>query len=323
MTPLLEIKGLKKHFPITKGFLRRHVGNVKALDGIDLIVGEGEVVGLVGESGCGKSTAGRTAIRLLDPTEGSVIFDGKDITTMTRKDLMPLRKEMQMIFQDPYASLNPRKTVAETLIEPLEYHNIVSNRKEAHDVIVEILEQVGLTTDALRRYPHEFSGGQQQRICVGRALVVNPRLIICDEAVSALDVSIQAQILNLLYELREKHNLSYLFISHDLSVVRHLCDRVVVLYLGKVMESAPTEELFSNPKHPYTKTLMSAIPKDHPDEKKERIVCSGEIPSPRNPPQGCPFNTRCPQAQDRCFKRFPEKKTAEGSPEHEYYCVLD
>ncbi len=275
---------------------------------------------MVGESGCGKSTAGRAAIRLIEPTGGEVIFDGHSLLDLPKRKMRTLRDEIQMVFQNPYASLNPRKSIAENVGEALLYHGRVKTPQQRDELVVEILSQVGVPPSALPRYPHQFSGGQQQRICIGRALALNPKLIVCDEVVSALDVSIQAQILNLLSDLRTDHSLSYLFISHDLSVVRHLCDEVVVLYLGQVMERGTTEELFSNPKHPYTQVLLSAIPKDHPREKKSRIHISGELPSPKDPPKGCPFHTRCPFAKAECAQAKPPRRTVTDT--HEYNCIL-
>jgi len=262
-TPLLEVKGLKKFFPIYAGLFRKEVGAIKAVDGIDFKIESGKVLGIVGESGSGKSTAARTAIRLLEPTAGESLFEGKSLFSMTAKELKPLRKEIQIVFQDPYASLNPRKSVRENMGEALLYHQVVS-KAEQSDYIAETLHQVGLSPEAMNRYPHEFSGGQQQRICIGRAIALRPKLLVCDEAVSALDVSIQAQILNLLNELKEKFQLSYLFISHDLSVIRHISDDIVVLYKGQIVESRTTEELFENPQHVYTQALLKAIPRLHP-----------------------------------------------------------
>lgn len=323
--PLLEVSGLKKYFPVTAGILKHHVAVIKAVDGVDFSVNKGEVVGMVGESGCGKSTVARAAIRLIEPTGGEINFLGQSILGMTKLQLKKMRKEVQMVFQDPYASLNPRKTIGESIGEALLYHKIVRTRAEQTDRIAEVLQQIGLSPDVMNRYPHQFSGGQQQRICIGRAIAMNPKLIICDEAVSALDVSVQAQILNLLNELKEKLGLSYLFISHDLSIVRHICDRVVVLYLGKVMESGSTEEIFNYPKHPYTQALLSASPKANPKEHKDRIRLTGEVPSPLNPPKGCPFHTRCPYAQPICKEVPPIKVVRDhvtGRLDHRYDCIL-
>lgn len=324
--PLLEVRGLKKYFPVYAGILRHQVASVKAVDGIDFSIKKGQALGMVGESGCGKSTAGRTAIRLLEPTEGQISFLGKDFLTMSPKELRHARQKAQIVFQDPYSALNPRQTVGTSVGEALLYYGMVSSKSEERDHVAEIMKRVGLSPDMMDRYPHQFSGGQQQRLCIGRAIAMNPDLIVLDEAVSALDVSIQAQILNLLIELQQEMGLSYLFISHDLSVVRHICDWVVVLYLGKVMESASVEELFNNPKHPYTQALLSAIPPRHPGEKTSRQILKGEIPSPLNPPSGCPFRTRCPYAQPVCALPPPHQirvDRATGKEDHHYYCILD
>lgn len=323
---ILEVKGLKKYFPIRAGLFRSHVGDVKAVNGIDFVVPTGKVLGMVGESGCGKSTAARAAIRLIEPTAGEITFMGKSLMDLSPSQLKDIRKEIQIVFQDPYASLNPRKTIQQSIGEPLLYHGLVKTRHELRDRVAETLKRIGLSPDVMNRYPHQFSGGQQQRICIGRAIALNPRLLVCDEAVSALDVSVQAQILNLLIELKETMHLSYLFISHDLSVIRHIADWVVVLYLGKVMESASTDELFRNPKHPYTQALLSAIPKTSPDEKKKRIILSGELPSASNPPSGCPFRTRCPYAQPVCALPPPCKVVRDPithRDDHHYFCILD
>ncbi len=319
MTALLTVRGLKKHFPVVAGLMRRQVATVKAVDGIDFTVPQGKTVGLVGESGCGKSTAAQASIRLLEPTAGEVIFEGRNLADLKAEELQSMRREIQVVFQDPLLSLNPRKTVGDALVEPLRYHGIESDPDALHAGACELLELVGLSSNAVNRYPHEFSGGQLQRICIGRAIALRPKLVICDEAVSALDISVQGQILNLLSDLQKELGLSFVFISHDLSVVRHICDHVVVMYLGKVMESAPTEELFAQPRHPYTQALLSALPRAHPNKKSERILLKGEIPSPLNPPSGCPFRTRCPYAEPRCAQTPP---TQEPSDRHKYHCIL-
>jgi oligopeptide/dipeptide ABC transporter ATP-binding protein len=297
--PLLEVKGLKKYFPIKSGFFNKTTGNVKAVDDIDLKVFPGETLGIVGESGCGKSTTGRSILRLLDPTAGEVWFDGKDLAKLEKEQMRQMRKDLQIIFQDPYASLNPRKTIKQILLEPLEVHGI-GTAKERLKTVEEIIEIVGLSKQHLTRYPHDFSGGQRQRIGIARALVLKPKLIIADEPVSALDVSIQSQILNLLKDLKKEFNLTLIFISHDLSVVKHICDRVAVMYLGHVVEVADKRKLFNNPSHPYTRALLSALPVTDPDAKRERIILQGDLPSPSNPPSGCTFHPRCSHAMDIC-----------------------
>lgn len=304
--PLLEVDNIKKYFPFNKGVIKRTKGNVKAVDGLSFKIYEGETLSLVGESGCGKSTTGRVIMKLLEATEGRVIFEGEDITNYSPEKIRPYRKEFQMIFQDPYASLNPRMTIKEIIEEPLFVHNLEENRRVER--VVELLEEVGLSKHHLNRYPHEFSGGQRQRIGIARALAVNPKLIVADEPVSALDVSIQSQILNLLKDLQEQHNLTYLFIAHDLSVVEHISDRVAVMYLGRIVEMTSRDNLFQTPLHPYTKALISAVPVPDPTLKRDRIVLTGDIPSPANPPSGCTFHTRCPFAQDICKKENPEFK---------------
>lgn len=317
-TPLLEVRSLKKYFPVTAGIFRHQVASVKSVDGVSFSINSGEILGIVGESGCGKSTLARTSIRLVEPTEGEILFEGKNILNFNQREMTDFRKQVQIVFQDPFASLNPRKSVADSIGEGLLYYGLVHSLKERNDHVADILHQIGMSPDVMHRYPHQFSGGQQQRICIGRAIAMKPKLIICDEALSALDVSVQAQTLNLLLELKEKLGLSYLFISHDLSTVRYFCDRVIVLYLGKVMETAPTSELFHNPRHPYTQALLSAIPRLHPGEKKQRMILKGEIPSAINPPSGCPFRTRCPFAQPICAETPPKK--IEGNDE--YHCIL-
>jgi oligopeptide transport system ATP-binding protein len=298
-TPLVKLVGVKKYFPITRGILiQRKIGQVHAVDGVDLEVYPGETLGLVGETGCGKSTLARCITRLFDLTEGQIFFDGQDITRHNRRHMRPLRREIQMIFQDPYASLNPRKTVGTIIGDPFRVHGTVSRDKIKPEV-QELMKLVGLNPEHYNRYPHEFSGGQRQRIGVARSLALRPRLIVCDEPVSALDVSIQAQILNLLEDLQEEFNLTYVFIAHDLSVVKHMSDRVAVMYLGRVVEIAPGDTLYANPKHPYTGALLSAVPIPDPDlaAHKRRIVLEGDVPSPIDPPSGCRFHPRCPKAQ--------------------------
>lgn len=307
---ILELQDVKKYFPIRAGIFQRNVGNVKAVDGITLSVKKGETIGIVGESGCGKSTTGRTIIRLYEPTDGRIIFKGQDITHMPESQLRrTIRKDIQMVFQDPFATLNPRKTIRSIIKEPLITHNLYSG-KEREEKVRELMNVVGLNSTFINRYPHEFSGGQRQRIGIARALALNPELIIADEPVSALDVSIQAQVINLMEDLQEEFGLTYIFISHDLSVVRHISDRVGVMYLGKMMELAEKEDLYADPLHPYTQALLSAVPvpKKANSIKRERIVLKGELPSPSNPPAGCVFHTRCPAATDICRQLVPEFK---------------
>lgn len=321
--PLLKIDGLKKFFPIKSGILQRKIGDVKAVDDINLTVVAGETIGIVGESGCGKSTVGRTIIRLYEPTEGKILYKGKDISHLNESALRgSIRKEIQMIFQDPFSSLNPRKTLGKTLLEPIRAHKLYGDKQTQIDKVHELLNVVGLNSSYYERYPHELSGGQRQRIGIARALTVNPELIIADEAVSALDVSIQAQVINLLKDLQQKFGLTYLFISHDLSVVRHISDRVLVLYLGKMMELADKELLYKKPLHPYTQSLLSAVPvtRGTGKQKRERIVLEGDLPSPSSPPTGCVFHTRCPVAMESCKQEVPLLKEVE--PKHFVACHL-
>ncbi|QDK39748.1 ABC transporter ATP-binding protein [Bdellovibrio sp. NC01] len=315
---ILEAKNIKKHFPIKKGLFLREVASVKAVDDVSLIVRKGETLGLVGESGCGKSTLGRTLIRLYEPTAGDISFDGQNFLTLKGEDLRKKRKNMQMIFQDPYASLDPRMTVGQIIRQPMDIHNVGSDSERTQRVL-ELIELVGLRKSAVNRYPHEFSGGQRQRISIARAIALNPELIICDEPVSALDVSIQAQILNLLEDLQEKLGLTYIFISHDLSVIEHVCDRIAVMYLGKIVEIASRDELFANPRHPYTQALIQAIPRVGQGKKKMKKSLGGEVPSPINPPSGCSFHTRCPYKMDICVQKTP---VLEGAGTHQKACWL-
>ena len=305
---ILEVNGLKKYFPIKGGFFNSVVGQVKALDGISFHIKRGTTMGLVGESGCGKTTAGRTILRLNGgKTAGEVLFNGKEVYDIPKNELNDLRVKMQIIFQDPFSSLSPRLPVGEIIGEAVREHNLVP-RGEYHDYIDQVMDNCGLQPFHKDRYPHEFSGGQRQRICIARALALNPEFVVCDEPVSALDVSVQAQIINLLEDLQEKYKLSYLFISHDLSVVEHISDKVGVMYLGNIVEFGTTEELFANPLHPYTKALFSAIPIPDPDAKMKRIILEGSIPSPANPPAGCKFHTRCAQCMEKCKTQVPERK---------------
>ncbi len=304
---MLKVRRLKKYFPVRKGWLRRIKGYVHAVDGVSFDVLEGETLGLVGESGCGKSTTGRTILRLIEPTSGIVEFKGRNIFSLTPQELRALRKEMQIIFQDPFGSLNPRLTVEKIIEEPLLTHGI-GTRRERRKKVEEILERVGLLPEHIRRFPHEFSGGQRQRIMIARALIMNPSLIIGDEPVSALDVSVQAQILNLLARLQREFSFSLIIISHDLSVVRYICDKVAVMYLGKIVEAAPSEVIYEAPKHPYTKALISAVPIADPRLKRKRIILEGDVPSPVNPPSGCRFHPRCPERMDICSNKEPQPR---------------
>ena len=310
---LIEVSDLKKHFPIRRGFLiQRQVGAVKAVDGVSFFINRGETLGLVGESGCGKTTVGRTMLGLYPATEGQVEIDGHDVISAKGKDWLPIRRKAQMIFQDPFASLNPRWTVNAIVSEPLRVHKLVSGRKEQADRVVELLEVVGLSDRHVNRFPHEFSGGQRQRIGIARALASDPLFIVCDEPISALDVSIQAQVVNLLEDLQERLDLTYLFIAHDLSMVRHICSRVAVMYLGVIMELAQRDELYEQPLHPYTKALLSAVPVPDPRIARagQRIVLEGDVPSPIDPPAGCRFHTRCPIAEEVCSLDRPEWREA-------------
>ncbi|MBL3648920.1 oligopeptide ABC transporter ATP-binding protein AppF [Bacillus vallismortis] len=319
---ILELRDVKKYFPIRSGFFQRKVGDVKAVDGVSFSLKKGETLGIVGESGCGKSTAGRTMIRLYKPTEGQILFKGQDISNLSEEKLRKsVRKNIQMVFQDPFASLNPRKTLRSIIKEPLHTHHMYTMR-ERNEKVEELLARVGLHPSFASRYPHEFSGGQRQRIGIARALTLNPELIIADEPVSALDVSIQAQVINLMEELQEEFNLTYLFISHDLSVVRHISDRVGVMYLGKMMELTGKHELYDHPLHPYTQALLSSVPVTRRigSVKRERIVLKGELPSPANPPKGCVFHTRCPVAKPICKEQIPAFK--EAAPSHFVACHL-
>lgn len=316
---LLEVKNLKKYYPIAGGFFRRKVGDVKAVDDVSITLKEGETLGLVGESGCGKSTAGRAILRLTNPTAGQIIFEGRDITNIKGGELRKARQQMQMVFQDPYASLNPKMMVGDIISEPI--RNFTNQSKKAlHEPVMELLEKVGLPKDAYYKYPHEFSGGQRQRVGIARALALKPKLIIGDEPVSALDVSVQSQVLNLMQDLQEEFKLTYLFIAHNLSVVEHVSDRIGVMYLGRLVELADKKSLYEEPMHPYTKALLSAIPVPDPRKRKERIVLTGDVPSPANPPMGCAFHPRCPFATPECSTVRPVMK--EVKPGHQVACHL-
>jgi len=302
---LLNVENLKKYFSIKGGFFQKTMGYVRAVDGVSFFLNRGESLGLVGESGCGKSTTARVLLRLIEPTEGKVLFDGKDVCALPKEELRQLRRDMQIVFQDPYASLDPRRSVGQIIGEPLDVFGVCSNRSEREERIAYLLKEVGLQPEHAWRYPHEFSGGQRQRIGIARALALNPKLIIGDEPVSALDVSIQAQIINLLEDIQKNFGLSYIIIAHDLAVVEHICDRIAVMYLGRIVESAPDVELYTNPKHPYTQALLSAVPEPDPDIRKERIILTGDVPSPSRPPPGCHFHTRCSARQEICAVNAP------------------
>ncbi|MNK84620.1 Oligopeptide transport ATP-binding protein OppF [compost metagenome] len=318
-TPLLKVENVVKSFPIHGGILSREIASVKAVQGVSFEINKGETLGLVGESGCGKSTLGRCLIRLHDTTSGNIFYNGKDITHIEGTELREMRKKMQIIFQDPFASLNPRMTIGSILEEPLVIHNLYDSVKDRQDRVNELIDLVGLRREHLNRYPHEFSGGQRQRVGIARALAVNPELIVCDEPVSALDVSIQAQVINLLMDLQQKLGLTYIFIAHDLKVVEHVSTKVAVMYLGKIVEMAEAEELYRNPKHPYTRALMSAIPVPDPRHKEERIILTGDVPSPINPPSGCHFHPRCPMAIEDCKTIVPPLELK--SKDHVAACI--
>jgi oligopeptide transport system ATP-binding protein len=319
---ILRVRDLKKHFPINAGFIiQRQVGAVKAVDGVSFDVLRGETLGLVGESGCGKSTAGRTILQLYKPTAGSVEFEGRELTTLTNQGMREVRRDMQIIFQDPFASLNPRMTVGSIVSEPLTIHKLYPNKNERQEYVESLLERVGLNPYFINRYPHEFSGGQRQRIGIARALALQPSFIVADEPISALDVSIQAQVVNLMEDLQQEFGLTYLFIAHDLSMVRHICDRVAVMYLGKIVELGTTKDVYDNPLHPYTQALLSAVPEPDPsrESNRKRIIIRGDLPSPANPPKGCNFNTRCPVAFELCYHE-PDPPLLEVSPGHWVAC---
>jgi oligopeptide/dipeptide ABC transporter ATP-binding protein len=319
LAPVIEVAGLKKHFPVKKGLLRRTAGYVYAVDGVSFSINQGETLGLVGESGCGKSTVARTVLRLVEPTAGSIKLGGEDITRLGKTALRPRRRQMQIIFQDPFSSLNPRMSAGDIVGEPLQVHGIAAGREKEERVAV-LFDQVGLRRLQMRSFPHEFSGGQRQRICIARALALNPNLIIGDEPVSALDVSIQAQVINLMMDLQREKNLSYLFIAHDLAVVEHISHRIAVMYLGKIVEYTDKQTLFTNPLHPYTEALLAAVPVPNPRVKRKRQLLQGDVPSPINPPSGCTFHTRCPYAEARCKSEIPALR--EVSPGHQVSCHL-
>jgi oligopeptide/dipeptide ABC transporter ATP-binding protein len=316
---VLDVIALKKHFPVKKGLLRRTVGQVYAVDGVSFSINEGETLGLVGESGCGKSTVARTVLRLIEPTAGSIVLDGTDVTRLGKSAMRPFRRQMQMIFQDPFSSLNPRMSAGDIVSEPLEVHGL-AHGKEKQVLTASLFDQVGLRRSQMKSFPHEFSGGQRQRISIARALALNPRLIIADEPVSALDVSIQAQVINLMMDLQREKRLSYLFIAHDLAVVEHISHRIAVMYLGRIVEYAEKKTLFTQPRHPYTEALLAAVPVPNPKLRREKRLLQGDVPSPINPPPGCTFHTRCPYVQDRCRQEVPVLK--EIAPGHGVSCHL-
>ncbi len=316
--PLLEVKNLTKHFPITGGLLGRQIGTVKAVNSASFKIQRGQTLGLVGESGCGKTTLGRSLLRLITPTAGDIFFDGQDITRLNKTQMRQMRRKMQIIFQDPYASLNPRMTLKSILAEPLQVHSLYTGREERRKRLLQLLDQVQLPADSLNRYPHEFSGGQRQRICIARALAVEPQFIVCDEPVSALDVSVQAQIINLLTDLQRELKLTYLFITHDLKVVEYIASEIAVMYLGHIVEMGTPQDLCQAPRHPYTKALFSAIPRPNPGHNSKRIILQGDVASPINPPPGCHFSPRCWATSEECKKNYPE--VTQQSATHQYRC---
>jgi len=321
MSALLEVRDVKLHFPVMGGIFRHQVGSVYAVDGVSFELGRGGTLGIVGESGCGKSTLGRTLVRLYKPTDGAIRFQGADISALTGRDLIPLRRRMQIIFQDPYSSLNPRKSIRATLEEPLRIHGI-GDADERFESVASLMEKVGLRREDLHKFPHEFSGGQRQRIGIARALVLGPELVVADEPVSALDVSIQSQVLNLLVELQNEFDLTFLFISHDLTVVKYISDRVAVMYLGRFVEIADATDIYTKPAHPYTRALLDSLPVTDPMQRRERVPLEGDVPNPSAPPPGCAFHVRCPHAREICRQQAPELAAMEGEPSHRTACHL-